>query len=126
MLKQIAAIACLVASTSAVTLKSDPVCNSAGCTQYLHPKKDDFKKNYFVPNFGVDHDIITNHKSLDIAEKQLQHHWDFPTGEYKNKKVVEYKTGEPLDEDIVVTGKNLKSTEKLLGHNWKVTEVFKS
>ena len=47
----------LATSTMAVTLKSDPICNSAGCTQYLHPKLDDFKKNYFVPNFGRDHEI---------------------------------------------------------------------
>jgi len=37
--------------------KSDPICSSAGCTQYEHPHKDTYKMNYFVPNFGKDHDI---------------------------------------------------------------------
>ena len=57
-------MACMASSTLAITLESDPVCNSAGCTQYLHPKKDDFKKNYFVPSFGRDHDINVNLNSL--------------------------------------------------------------
>ena len=62
--------AMLVGCAWSVTLKSDPICNSAGCTQYLHPKSDadDFKKNYYVPNFGVDHEIEQNHRSLKIAE----------------------------------------------------------
>ena len=75
-------------TTMAVTLNSDPICNSAGCTQYLHPKVDDFKKNYFVPNFGRDHEINQNFNSLKIAEEQLGHHWDFPKG--IKKKVIEY------------------------------------
>lgn len=40
--------------------KSDPICSSAGCTQYEHPKKDrGYKVDYFVPQFGADHDIVT-------------------------------------------------------------------
>jgi hypothetical protein len=31
--------------------------------------------NYFVPNFGADHDINHNHASLDWAEKSLNHVW---------------------------------------------------
>ena len=119
--------ACLVASTEAVTIKSDPICNSAGCTQFLHPKKDDdFKKEYIVPNFGVDKEILQNHNSLNIAETQLHHKWDFPKGTYSDKKVVKYKMDTPLDEDVMITKKNLKDTEKTLGHEWKVTEVFKN
>jgi len=40
---------------------SDPICSSAGCTQYKLP--DDgprYPMDYFVPNFGVDHDIKAN------------------------------------------------------------------
>ena len=117
--------ACLVASSEAVTIKSDPICNSAGCTQYLHPKKDDFKKNYFVPDFGRDNEINQNFNSLKIAENQLEHKWDFPVGKYTNKKVVKYNFNTPLDEDVVVTKKNLKDSESVLGHKWEVKEVFK-
>lgn len=46
--------------------RSDPICNSSGCTQYLHPEyKADHPIDYPVPDFGVDHDIIGTHKSLD-------------------------------------------------------------
>ena len=116
-------IALCIASASAVKLESDPICNSAGCTQYLHPKKDDFKKNYFVPNFGRDHDINTNFNSLKVAEEQLGHHWEFPKG--IKKEVVEYQTDAPLDEDVITTQKNLASSEKVLNHKWDVKEVFK-
>jgi len=52
------------------TVESDPICSSAGCTQYKLP--DDGSKwpmDYFVPNFGVDHDIKASHEDLKIAEK---------------------------------------------------------
>ena len=109
---------CLVGGSMAVQIKSDPICNSAGCTQYLHPKVEDFKKNYFVPNFGRDHDINVNFNSLDVAEAQLGHKWKFPKGE-KKKKVVEYKTDLAYDEDVISTEKNIKSAEETLGHDWK-------
>ena len=39
-------------------VQSDPICNSAECSQYLHPKKKDaYPVNYPVPDFGVDRDI---------------------------------------------------------------------
>jgi hypothetical protein len=51
-------------------LESDPICNSAGCTQYRHKKKElGYKINYFVPAFGVDSEILENKASLDLAEK---------------------------------------------------------
>ena len=39
-----------------IHLDSDPICNSAGCTQYKHPdpKTDNWPINYPVPNFGQD------------------------------------------------------------------------
>jgi len=59
-----------------IRLESDPICNSAGCTQYKHPQKDrGYKINYPVPNFGRDHDINTNFNSLDRAEEIVGHHW---------------------------------------------------
>ena len=125
-MKFIAIAAFLAGITSAIKLESDPICNSAGCTQFLHPKTDDFKKNYFVPDFGVDKEILQNHNSLKIAEAQLHHEWDFPTGKYSKKGVVKYKMDTPLDEDVLTTKKNLKETEKTLGHEWKITEVFKN
>ena len=117
--------AIMASSASAVVLKSDPICNSAGCTQYLHPKADDgWKKDYFVPNFGRDHDINTSMNSLDVAQKQLNHTWVFPKG--IDKKVVTYQTDYPLDEDMISSIKNIESSEKMLDHKWNVKEVFKN
>ena len=52
-------IVLLVASAAAIKITSDPICNSAGCTQYLHPKSTvaDWPKNYGVAGFGMDRDI---------------------------------------------------------------------
>lgn len=41
-----------------IQTESDPICNSAGCSQYKHPASDKHPMNYFVPNFGMDSDII--------------------------------------------------------------------
>ena len=91
----------------------------------MHPSKDrGYDINYFVPNLGADHEILQNHNSLSVAEKQLGHKLGFPYGKEK-KKPVEYATDLPLDEDIIATKKHLSSTEKQLGHKWTVTEVFK-
>jgi hypothetical protein len=39
-------------------VESDPICASSGCDQYLHPKgEDEPPRDYFVPDFGADHDI---------------------------------------------------------------------
>jgi hypothetical protein len=46
---------------SAGMTSSDPICSSAGCTQYKHKKKErGYKINYPVPNFGADKDINDN------------------------------------------------------------------
>ena len=49
--------------------QSDPICSSAGCTQYKHPDFKTHPVDYPVPNFGGDHDILDSHTSLNIAEK---------------------------------------------------------
>jgi hypothetical protein len=41
-------------------VRSDPICDSAGCSQYLHPKppkEDEHPMDYFVPNFGRDPEV---------------------------------------------------------------------
>jgi len=51
-------------------LQSDPICTSAGCSQYLHPAKhDDWPRDYSVPNFGIDRDIsVTQANSAASGE----------------------------------------------------------
>ena len=55
--------------SSLVQLQSDPICNSAGCTQYKTPGKKGHPMNYFVPDFGMDTDIIDTMENMQSAEK---------------------------------------------------------
>ena len=107
-------MALLVAESAAIKIQSDPICNSAGCTQYLHPTTEDWDKNYFVPNFGADTEMIAAKKSLEIAEKQLKHKLVIP--EVPDKEKVKYTIGGAYDSDIISTQKHIADTEKQLDH----------
>lgn len=58
-------------------LDSDPICSSAGCTQYKHPpsKEADYPKNYGVPHFGMDREVQGSFEDLAVAEKIVGHTW---------------------------------------------------
>jgi hypothetical protein len=58
---------------------SDPICSSAGCTQYKHVgSKKKYPIDYPVANFGRDkNDIVASEDSLDWAEKHLGHKWNW-------------------------------------------------
>merc|ERR1712037_866523 len=67
-------------------LESDPICSSAGCTQYKHKKKElGYKINYPVPNFGRDHDINDNFASIKTAEGMIGHEFQIGTAASKAK-----------------------------------------
>merc|ERR1712147_470466 len=78
MFKTTACVAAMALCTAnAIKLESDPICSSAGCTQYKHKKKDrGYDIDYFVPHFGEDKDISGSKESVDFAEKKLGHFWD--------------------------------------------------
>jgi len=109
--------------TSFVQMKSDPMCSTAGCTQYLHPVPKDSTKfpppaavGYKVPNFGVDSDIETTANSLKIAEDTVNHTFVMGTPESKAKyaikaKEIPYNFKPELDADVVSTQGSLKDTE---------------
>ena len=57
-------------------MNSDPICSSAGCTQYEHPSKElGYKINYPVANFGTDSDINDTTAHTKMAEGILSHSW---------------------------------------------------
>merc|ERR1712031_51055 len=113
-----------VQSQADINFESDPICSSAGCTQYKHKKKPlGYKINYPVPNFGVDTDIIDSHASLELAEGMKSHKLELGTEASKAKwhnpaKDVDYNFAPKLDGDIITTNKNLADTEKNLNHHW--------
>ena len=75
------------------------------------------KVGYFVPNFGVDRDIIATKKHIKDSEKKLKHVWT-PKKNAKSAPT-DYKVANfGLDRDILAADASIKSTEKKLKHKW--------
>ena len=95
-----------------IHLDSDPICNSAGCTQYLHPDSTtaSYPMNYGVPNFGQDRQISDSIMNSAVAEKIVGHKWDWK--EKKKPKQPQYPGAERgLDSDIVSSIANMKMVD---------------
>lgn len=88
-------------------LDSDPVCSSAGCNQYLHMKKKSHDVDYFVPDYGYDHDLKHNDASLEWAENKLGRKWNWAK-EPKADDIPAYIDNNPLDADMKTSLSNLK------------------
>lgn len=58
-----------------IQTKSDPICNSVGCTQYQWDHVKGHPKDYFVPNFGVDEDIRSTQQNEAAASTKIGHQW---------------------------------------------------
>ena len=103
---------------SLVSLGSDPICSSAGCTQYNHPsldKKSKWPRDYFVPNFGEDYEISASQKHMRDQEKI------FGVWNLKNvtKNDMDYRVPNfGVDSDILASQASLRSTEATLDHQW--------
>jgi len=99
------------ASNESIMLESDPICSTAGCTQYNHPNKSEsalIPRDYFVPSFGKDSDMSGTMNSLSIAEDQRKHKLIMGTPEsrakYANKaKDTQYNYYPKLDADVKVS-----------------------
>lgn len=105
-----------------VQIGSDPICNSAGCTQYKHPEEKSHPIDYPVPSFGPDHDIETTANSIAIGEAQYNHKLIMGTEESKAQwanpakaKENRYNFNPALDHDMKVTATNLNNAEATLG-----------
>ena len=104
--------------TSAVKIDSDPICNSAGCTQYKQKTTPlGYDLDYFVPNFGVDQDIINTKNSLGVSlalhgRGDKSEDWKIP--KKLEKDPPEYKIF-PLDVTMQDSLSNLENVEGRLG-----------
>lgn len=81
-----------------------------------------------MPNFGVDHDILDNHHSLEIAEGALSHKLEMATEKSKAKwhnpaKDTDYNFAPKLDGDMISTAKHLADSENNLGHKWVIDDI---
>ena len=114
-------------------LESDPVCSSAGCVQYLHPKAKGDGGNgplYKIAPDGPDPDMVATQKSIAIAESLYRHKWDFGTARSKALKKYHnvakdtlYDFNMKLDPDVIDTQKHLADTEKRLNHKWVYAQL---
>lgn len=112
-----------------VQIESDPVCHSAGCTQYtwmdaLRKKKEGPPVEYPTGQ-ALEGDIINTWDNLDVAEKLKNHEWKFNQDVYDKRdkldEPITYNFKPDLDEDIVNTQGHLAVSEKKLG-NWNIFE----
>ena len=103
-----------------IQIHSDPVTDSTGeVTQYTHPegKEKKFKMNYAVPNFGVDHEVLSDAANVASVEKSLGHVFtpkEAGDGHKMNYKVPNFG----IDRDIAGTQSSIASAESTLGHSW--------
>lgn len=108
---------------------SDPICSSAGCSQYKHKKTPlGYPINYPVPNLGTDKDILDSHSNLKNAEDTLSHKLEMGTKESKARrhnvaKDTNYDFAPKLDSDIRATQKHLSDTQTKLGHHWVIEDL---
>ena len=116
-------------SEADIHLDSDPICSSAGCTQFKHKKaKLGYPIDYPVPNLGEDPEITAAHNALSIAEAMHQHKLIMGTPESKAKwhnvaKDTEYNFAPDLDSDVVSTQDHLTGAEKTVGHKWVINDL---
>jgi hypothetical protein len=77
--------------------------------------------DYFVPDFGVDHDIISSFNGLTVAEKLLEHKLNWvKTEKPDHLKGETYKVPDfGLDQDIIGVNDGLAFAERELQHKWK-------
>merc|ERR1712046_177458 len=105
---------------------SDPICSSAGCTQYKHKKTPlGYDINYFVPDFGTDPDNETTANSIKIGEEARKHKLIMATPESRAKwhnvaKDTLYNFAPDIDEDMTSTANHLDLAQGMLGHNWVI------
>lgn len=100
---------------------SDPICNSAGCTQYKHPKKDrGYDLDYPVVNLGQDRDISDHFTNLNVAEKIVGHKWDFKLEKppLNPAKKTRYDFSPKLDGDMISAAHSLDLAEDITGKKY--------
>ena len=82
-----------------------------------------YPEDYFVPNFGVDHEIKVSHANLQQAEKQLKRKWIVTPASIKAAKKTHpmnyFVPNFGVDSDILQTQQHMKDAEKLHKNpNW--------
>ena len=106
------AVLALIGHVSAAELEREPLLTWAPT-----PKKGDHPVDYFVPNFGVDHDIASTQDNIKNTEAKLGHKLAYvPKKDRPAEPPRDYFVPNfGVDHDIVSTQNNLADTEDRLG-----------
>jgi hypothetical protein len=94
-----------------IQIESDPICSTAGCSQYMHPSQPKpYPMDYVVPNFGVDKDIDDHNSNLAKTEALLGK--KFNPKEKEASHPVDYKVPNfGVDQDIKDATSNIANAE---------------
>jgi len=95
--------------------ESDPICSSAGCDYASEKGAKTHPMNYFVPNFGRDADLNHTDNSLDWAERNLKHKWNWVKPTKKEDAKDYFVPDFGLEEDIKQTHEAIAAQEKIHG-----------
>lgn len=102
-------------------LDREPLLSKEATPLLVHqkPAYSDYDIDYFVPNFGPDHDIAATHSNIANSEKRLNHKMNasFDDNENKLNPRDYFVPNFGMDRDIKASLKNLKDQEKIHG-NW--------
>lgn len=100
-------------------MESDPIGSSIGITEYPLPKEaKGHPMNYFVPNFGVDREILDHDTDLAAAEAQVGK--KFEIKEAGKPHPVDYKVPNfGMDAEVADSFSSLKSSEESNGYKWE-------
>jgi len=119
----------VVQTQNEVNLKDDPICNSSGCTQYKHPHKDSYPKDYFVADFGLDEDVKASQSHEKAAEGTVGHKWS-PKWDEEDEKFKNIPTADAefklagvnsdirMAKDMDAINQSLKNAQATLGKTW--------
>lgn len=118
-------VALLIGSTSAVKLGYRPPAGSVpwgGAASRPEWDTPPYPVNYYIPNFGMDHNILTTMNSLKIAEKGA--HKELKASFAQNDAPVDMRIPDlGADEDVKFSLAAIKETQKETGKEVHAQEL---
>jgi len=83
-----------------------------------------FKKNYFIPNFGEDENVVSTQQNVNAAEVSTGHTWNWAKAGKPNKMDY-FVPNFGLDNEVVATKQSASEAEVSRNHKWIPAEPAK-
>ena len=78
-------------------------------------------RDYFVPHFGEDEDILSSKEHIAASEKEHKHELKATFDKPKDHPMDYFVPNFGVDHDVITTQNNLGNAEKALNHEWKLS-----